>query len=172
MSDPIDVTVETDEETTTARVHDDEAELESGDTTVRFCVDGADTASNDAKHSAADTDRTIAPLSAVPEDSTVRFEARSGDRGVSCFLHRNGEEVTAWRNSCPHKPHVPIDPGSGAIVSGDELVCHEHGARFEEDSGVCTAGPCAGDRLDPVEVAVEDGTVVLTDDRFDVAERY
>lgn len=172
MTDPIDVTVETDEETTTVRVHDDDAEVESGDTTVRFSVDGAATTSDDSERSGPDADRTIAPLSAVPEDSTLRFEARNGDRGVGCFLDRAGEEVMAWRNSCPHKPQIPIDPGSGAIVSGDELVCHEHGARFDEDSGVCTAGPCAGDRLDPVDVAVEDGAVVLTDDRFDVAERY
>jgi nitrite reductase/ring-hydroxylating ferredoxin subunit len=171
MSDPIDVTVETDADARSVRVHDDEAEVESGDTTVRFSVDGtAD--DGDEADTGTEEDRVIAPLSAVPEDSTLRFEARREDRGVDCVLHRAGEEVMAWRNSCPHKPHIPIDPGSGAIVSGDELVCHKHGARFEEDSGVCTAGPCAGDSLDAIDVAVEDGDVVLTDDRFDFARRY
>ncbi|UIO98432.1 Rieske 2Fe-2S domain-containing protein [Halobaculum sp. CBA1158] len=112
----------------------------------------------------------VAPLEDVPTDSTIRRTAMRPDdrRGVGFILRRDAEtdEVFAWRNSCPHKPEVPLDPGRGARVDGGEIVCHEHGARFECGDGLCTWGPCVGEELDPVGVEVRDGDVYLDDERF------
>ncbi|EMA20742.1 Rieske (2Fe-2S) protein [Haloarcula argentinensis] len=180
MSDPVDVTVDTDDESESVRIHDDGGEVEAGDATVRFsfsstsddgqAADGNDEQSPDGNDDGEDPCR-IAELDSVPTDSTLVFEARNGRRGVNCILHRSGDAVAAWRNSCPHQPEVPLDPGRGAIVRGDQLVCHKHGAQFEPDDGVCTHGPCAGDALDSIEVSVRDGDVYLTDERFERAER-
>ena len=169
MSDFVDVTVDTDDESESVRIHDDDGEVEAGDATVRFSFSGT----GDDKQSPDDGDdpRRIAELDLVPTDSTLVFEARDDRRGVNCILHRSGDAVAAWRNSCPHQPEVPLDPGRGAIVRGDRLVCHKHGAQFEPDGGVCTHGPCAGDALDSIEVTVRDGDVYLTDERFERAER-
>ena len=184
MSDPVDVTVDTDDESESVRIHDDDGEVEAGGTTVRFSFsgtgdddrgadDGDDGPSPDSKEptDGGDDPRRIADLDSVPTDSTLVFEARDGRRGVNCILHRSGDAVAAWRNSCPHQPEVPLDPGRGAIVRGDRLVCHKHGAQFEREGGVCTHGPCAGDALDSIEVSVRDGDVYLTDERFERAER-
>jgi len=187
MSDPVDVTVDTDDESESVRIHDDDGEVEAGDTTVRFSFSGAGndqaadgddetpTGGNDEHppdgNDDSDDPRRIVELDSVPTDSTLVFEARDGRRGVSCILHRSGDAVAAWRNSCPHQPEVPLDPGRGAIVRGDRLVCHKHGAQFERDDGVCTHGPCAGDALDSIEVTIRDGDVYLTDERFERAER-
>jgi nitrite reductase/ring-hydroxylating ferredoxin subunit len=180
MSDPVDVTVDTDDESESVRIHDDDGEVEAGDTTVRFSfsgtgddghvADGDDEQLPDGNDD-GDDPRRIAELDSVPTDSTLVFEARNGRRGVNCILHCAGDAVAAWRNSCPHQPEVPLDPGRGAIVRGDRLVCHKHGAQFERDGGVCTHGPCAGDALDSIEVTVRDGDVYLTDERFERAER-
>jgi nitrite reductase/ring-hydroxylating ferredoxin subunit len=173
MSDPVDVTVDTDEESESVRIHDDDGEVEAGDATVRFRFSGADDQGVDGGDGddSGDDPRRIVELDAVPTDSTLVFEARDGRRGVNCILHRSGDAVAAWRNSCPHQPEVPLDPGRGAIVRGDQLVCHKHGAQFEPEGGVCTHGPCAGDALDSIEVSVRDGDVYLTDERFERAER-
>ncbi|MFU1781183.1 Rieske (2Fe-2S) protein [Haloarcula japonica] len=178
MSDPVDVTVDTDDESESVRVHDDGGEVEAGDATVRFSFSGTgedgQSSGNDEQSSGnddGDDPCRIAELDSVPTDSTLVFEARNGRRGVNCILHRSGDAVAAWRNSCPHQPEVPLDPGRGAIVRGDQLVCHKHGAQFEPDNGVCTHGPCAGDALDSIEVTVRDGDVYLTDERFERAER-
>ncbi|RLM48202.1 (2Fe-2S)-binding protein [Haloarcula sp. Atlit-47R] len=179
MSDPVDVTVDTDGESESVRIHDDGGEVEAGDATVRFSFSGTgdnDQSGDDDERSPNGNDggadpRRIVALDSVPTDSTLVFEARDGRRGVNCILHRAGDAVVAWRNSCPHQPEVPLDPGRGAIVRGDQLVCHKHGAQFEPTDGVCTHGPCAGDALDGVEVAVQDGDVYLTDERFERAER-
>jgi nitrite reductase/ring-hydroxylating ferredoxin subunit len=183
MSDPVDVTVDTDDESESVRIHDDDGEVEAGGATVRFSFSGTggDQAADGTDEQPTDGDdeqptgdgdpRHIVELDAVPTDSTLVFEARDGRRGVNCILHRSGDAVVAWRNSCPHQPEVPLDPGRGAIVRGDQLVCHKHGAQFEPDDGVCTHGPCAGDALDGIEVSVQGDSVYLTDERFERAER-
>jgi nitrite reductase/ring-hydroxylating ferredoxin subunit len=181
MTDPVRITLEGDDDSTAVRVYDDEGDVSTDDATFRFSIDGGregdangdDTDGNaDSRDASADTDpRRIAPLEDVPTNGTLRCEARRDRRGTELILRREGTDVSAWRNSCPHKPEVRIDPGSGAIVRDDQLVCHEHGARFECGDGVCTAGPCRGDALDPIAVAVRDGTVYLSDDRFDSCRR-
>ncbi|WP_408957094.1 Rieske (2Fe-2S) protein [Natrinema sp. 74] len=175
MTDSVRVTLEGNDDATSVTVYGDEGDVSTDDATFRFSVgDGAETVSGDAApadETESGAPRHIAPLADVPTDGTLRCEARSGDRGTELILRREGEAVSAWRNSCPHEPEVRLDPGPGAIVRDDRLVCHEHGARFECGDGVCTAGPCRGDALESIAVAVRDGAVYLTDDRFDSCRR-
>ncbi|MGQ3411539.1 Rieske (2Fe-2S) protein [Natrinema sp. LN54] len=180
MTDPVRVTLEGTDDSTSVRVYGDEGDVSTGDATFRFSVDGdreGDSSDDRADDRSADADgknddpRRIVPLADVPTNGTLRCEARCDRRGTELILRRDGSDVSAWRNSCPHKPEVRLDPGTGAIVRDDQLVCHEHGARFECDDGVCTAGPCRGDALETVAVAVRDGAVYLTDDRFDSCRR-
>lgn len=51
-----------------------------------------------------------------------------------------------------------------------EIVCTNHGAFFESDTGLCTLGPCEGAVLTEVSVAVEDGDAYLTDDEYEFLE--
>lgn len=173
MTDPVRVTLEDDDETTSVRVYDDEGDVSTDGATFRFSVDGDSSGGEEPTATEADGEepRYVAPLSAVPTDGTLRCEARRDRRGTELILRRRGDDVLAWRNSCPHRPEVRLDPGPGAIVRDDHLVCHEHGARFEPDDGVCTAGPCRGDALEGIAVTVRDGDVYLTDDRFDSCRR-
>jgi nitrite reductase/ring-hydroxylating ferredoxin subunit len=153
-----------------------EQAIESDGNTDSASPDGDADATQSTEATAAERadPRYVAPVSAVPTDSTLRCEVLQGDRGWEVILRRVGEEVTAWHNSCPHKPEVRLDPGGGAIVDGDEVVCHDHGARFEcgdGDGGVCTYGPCRGDALEAVAMTRRDGDVYLTDERFDACRR-
>ncbi|PSQ04085.1 (2Fe-2S)-binding protein [Halobacteriales archaeon QS_6_71_20] len=175
MDDPVRVTVETDDGTERETVYDSEGEIDADGATFRFDVDEgrADGADADAAVDGDDTETDplfVASLSDVPTDTTIRRTAMrpDGRRGVEFVLRRDADaaEVFAWRNSCPHRPEVPLDTGRGARVEDGEIVCHEHGARFECGDGLCTWGPCVGEELDPVGVAVRDGAVYLDDDRF------
>lgn len=187
MRDSIRVNVASDHEEESAHVHDDAGEVTAGDATFRFSIDGVDV-EDAGEEESADTEnrshdegaerdderdpRYIAPVHEVPSNSTLRCEAVDGRRGTEVILRRENEtNVFAWRNSCPHKPKVPLDPGSGAIVDDDQIVCHEHGARFECGDGFCTYGPCRGDALDEIDVEVRDGNVYLSDERFDACNR-
>lgn len=118
-----------------------------------------------------DDPRYVAALEDVPTNGTIRCEALRGRRGVEFILRREDGEAFAWRNSCPHEPEVRLDPGWGAMVRDGQIVCHEHGARFECGDGLCTYGPCRGKVLDPIGVDVRGGAVYLTDERFEACRR-
>lgn len=197
MRDAVRVSIESEYEEDSARIHDDSGQVETSDATFSFSIDGngpsegdvdrgdserveSDQEESDQKESEPEHDapsdedsepRHIAPLQEVPTDSTIRCEAVQGRRGTELILRREGEEVFAWHNSCPHKPKVPLDPGNGAIVDDDQIVCHEHGARFECGDGYCSYGPCRGDELEEFDVEIRDGDVYLADDRFDACNR-
>jgi hypothetical protein len=48
-----------------------------------------------------------------------------------------------------------------------EIICANHGAYFESDSGQCTYGPCEGAFLEGIDVTAEDGDVYLTDEEYE-----
>lgn len=186
MRDPARVTLETETDERTVRVHDDEGELDVGDATFRFAVRGNGTATesdgDDLDLDEVDADdadavdrtagpesdpRYLAPVEEIPTNGTLRIEVYDGQYGVEGILQRNDGDVLAWENSCPHEPEVRLDKGFGALVNDGQLVCHKHGARFDCDDGLCTRGPCRGSVLDAIEVKVRDETVFLADERFE-----
>lgn len=83
-------------------------------------------------------------------------------RALRVIALRSGNEVTAYRNQCPHRG-TPLDirPDDFLDRDGRHIVCSTHGAIFRKEDGYCLAGPCAGDRLEPVGVRVENGIVLV-----------
>ncbi|VIO68636.1 hypothetical protein CI1B_22590 [Bradyrhizobium ivorense] len=84
-----------------------------------------------------------------------------------------GDDYLGYVNRCPHDS-LWLNIGSGEFFSSDRsfLRCARHGARFEIDTGLCIDGPCTGQALEPVALAVIEGDVclcgikLLEDDRF------
>ncbi|WP_126663304.1 Rieske (2Fe-2S) protein [Haloterrigena salifodinae] len=122
----------------------------------------------------------ITALEDVPTDSTVLFRVTDdsdGEREAILVATENGDDGTdgepeadrlaCWLNYCQHLTHIKIDKGSGAPMRSGELVCANHGAYFDADSGECTYGPCEGAYLTDLEVTVDDGDVYLTDDDYE-----
>ncbi|WP_276261078.1 Rieske (2Fe-2S) protein [Haloglomus litoreum] len=91
------------------------------------------------------------------------------DDGDGDSDHAPDAGIACWKNYCQHWTDVRLDKGSGARVRDGELWCNKHAATFRLDDGVCTHGPCEGAVLDEIEVAVHDGGVYLTDDRYEFA---
>jgi len=126
----------------------------------------------------------ITALSDVPNDSTVCFRVtdESGEKREA-ILVTNGvavtdggeraedttddESVACWLNYCQHLTHIKLDKGSGAPMRDGELICANHGAYFEADSGHCTYGPCEGAYLTDLSVTVSEGDVYLTDEDYE-----
>ncbi len=78
------------------------------------------------------------------------------------ILFRDGDEVRAWVNVCPHAGRQ-LDWAPGEFLKSKDglLVCAAHGASFELQAGECVAGPCRGESLRKVGVEVRDGAVWL-----------
>ena len=134
----------------------------------------------------------IASLEDIPTESTFLFTIEERDTGeeIEAIALRvddgpgNGtndettdsvvtddeeanDAVVGWLNYCQHLTHIRLDKGSGAPTRNGEIVCANHGATFERDSGLCTYGPCEGAYLNGVEVAVENGDVYLDDPDYE-----
>lgn len=103
----------------------------------------------------------LARLSDLPEGEPVAVEATLDGEAESLILFRDGDTVRAWRNICPHAGR-PLDWSPGRFLRSKDglLVCAVHGASFELGQGACVAGPCRGQSLSAVPLAVVDGQVL------------
>ena len=89
-----------------------------------------------------------------PPDGLSETEAVIDGETQSLIVLRRGDRVQAWLNICPHAGRrLDWAPGRFLVDKGN-LVCAAHGATFELEHGECIAGPCRGQSLVAVAVAV------------------
>ena len=95
----------------------------------------------------------------------LKFNPDKLNAGVCYFPQATGKQVIvvvcegrayAYENLCPHMS-TPLNMihDNIAVKKGKYLVCSNHGAIFEADSGKCVGGPCAGASLKAVDFQIE-----------------
>lgn len=101
-------------------------------------------------------------LTRLDDGAFAEVEATLDGDAQSLLLYRDGDQVRAWLNVCPHAGRR-LDWAPGQFLKSKEglLVCAAHGASFELSGGECVAGPCRGETLRAVAVTVRDGAVFL-----------
>ena len=113
----------------------------------------------------ADGSGSAAPLltlERLADDAFAAVEATLDGDAESLLLFRQGDQVRAWLNVCPHAGRrLDWAPGQFLRSKDGLLVCAAHGASFELVGGQCVAGPCRGDALRAVPVVVRGGAVWL-----------
>jgi len=113
----------------------------------------------------ADGSGSAAPLltlERLADDAFAAVEATLDGDAESLLLYRQGDQVRAWLNVCPHAGRrLDWAPGQFLRSKDGLLVCAAHGASFELVGGQCVAGPCRGDALRAVPVVVRGGAVWL-----------
>lgn len=101
-------------------------------------------------------------LDAIPDGGFAEVEAAIDGDAESLLLYREGGQVRAWFNVCPHAGRrLDWSPGQFLKTKDGLLVCAAHGATFELGRGECVAGPCRGEALRSVAVEVRDGEVLV-----------
>lgn len=125
-------------------------------------TDGVRTSLNPGVTSGTEASPLIA-LSALADGVPAEVEATVDGSAESLIVLRRGGHVRAWLNICPHAGRrLDWAPGRFLLSKG-QLVCAAHGATFEPDAGLCVAGPCRGQSLRAVAVAViGDGVFLAT----------
>ena len=97
----------------------------------------------------------------IEDGGFAEIEVMLDGDAESLILHRDGSDVRAWLNVCPHAGRrLDWAPGKFPKSNG-LLVCAAHGASFELVEGQCVAGPCRGDRLRAVAIELRDDAVYL-----------
>lgn len=110
----------------------------------------------------SDTLSVLLPLSRIADGALVEAEGLVDGVHESLVLHRRGDAVRGWLNICPHAGRrLDWAPGQFLVSKDGLLVCAAHGAAFDLADGACVAGPCRGQSLAAVDVAIEGDAVVL-----------
>ncbi|MDR0182979.1 Rieske (2Fe-2S) protein [Lysobacter arvi] len=113
---------------------------------------------------AARSTEPLVALERLPDGAFAEVEAVVDGDAESLILYRDGDHVRAWLNICPHAGRrLDWAPGQFLKSKDGHLVCAAHGASFELVGGECVGGPCRGESLRAVGVAVRDGAVWLLD---------
>ena len=101
-------------------------------------------------------------LTDIPNGEAKGFsvETAAGKRDI--LVHRDGNIVRGYVNSCPHVGS-PLDWAPDRFISldGFHLLCGTHGALFRPEDGYCVSGPCAGDSLECVPISLIEDEVVF-----------
>ncbi|NWG46954.1 MAG: Rieske (2Fe-2S) protein [Alphaproteobacteria bacterium] len=99
----------------------------------------------------------------ISEGGARGFSFGSGADAVDIVLVRTKGALHAYLNACPHQgtpletfPDRFTDPQTGL------LVCSTHGARFRPEDGHCVSGPCKGEALRRLSLAIADGQAIVT----------
>ncbi|NOZ10599.1 MAG: Rieske (2Fe-2S) protein [Gammaproteobacteria bacterium] len=92
----------------------------------------------------------------------VRFTVQIEGQSHPAFVIRFRDEIKAFVNECSHIG-VELDwqPGIFFDITGQQIVCSTHGARYSPLSGKCIAGPCGAKGLIPLKVQVVEEEVHL-----------
>jgi nitrite reductase/ring-hydroxylating ferredoxin subunit len=99
-------------------------------------------------------------------DDLAGVEARAYAVTTACehgiFIVPRAGKFYGYLNRCPHRG-LPLNwlPDRFLDASGTYIQCANHAALFDVMDGRCIAGPCAGDRLTPVELTVRGDEVWL-----------
>jgi nitrite reductase/ring-hydroxylating ferredoxin subunit len=100
---------------------------------------------------------------ALPPGRTAKFRLAGTGRPVEGFIVNHDGHISAYVSRCPHVG-TPLDlwPNEFYTEDGRALICSTHGAVYEPVTGVCTAGPCVGDRLESLAVRREGDVLVVS----------
>jgi len=75
---------------------------------------------------------------------------------------RQAGKYYAYVNRCPHQgTRLDFEPKQFLDSSLRYLLCGKHGAQFDIATGLCNDGPCKGERLEPVEVVIDENEVCI-----------
>jgi nitrite reductase/ring-hydroxylating ferredoxin subunit len=104
----------------------------------------------------------VAQAGDISHGNSRKFQLTCGDKTLDGFVVNFKGRFHAYVNRCCHIP-VPLDWTDNEFFTTDRrhLICLTHGATYEPDTGICVDGPCPGEYLDAIPVAVYHGQVVV-----------
>jgi nitrite reductase/ring-hydroxylating ferredoxin subunit len=111
---------------------------------------------------ASDSSVRVTDATSLAEGEARTFTYRRAGKSYEGFVLRHRLGFFAYANSCPHWS-VDLDLGFGDFYDAelDRIFCRNHGALFLPETGLCSAGPCAGLHLEQFAVALDGEDAVV-----------
>ena len=104
----------------------------------------------------------ICPLDRLSDPGSFGFTLEFDGERIEGFVVKRDGECFAYRNSCPHTGS-PLDWVEHQFLDldGALIQCSTHDARFLIDTGECVFGPCPGQSLEALSIALRDDAIYL-----------
>lgn len=105
---------------------------------------------------APDSGAILGPVHDLPNDGAREYAFGRGPSAFRMFVVRRGTLLRAYLNLCPHFS-LPLNQEPDRFLSpdGETLLCSQHFAEFDIESGRCIAGACLGSHLDAIPVHID-----------------
>jgi len=104
----------------------------------------------------------LCALDELSDPASRGFSLNLPEGNLELVLVKVRGRLRAYRNRCPHTGvNLEWRPDQFLDFSESFIQCATHGALFLPEDGLCVRGPCAGLRLEPLDLAVDAGTVYL-----------
>jgi len=105
----------------------------------------------------------VCPAVDIQNNQSIKFTVPGEKYDREGFLIKFKDKLKAFFNECPHIG-LALDWDDNDFFSNDltKLVCKNHGAEFNPHDGDCTAGPCTGVGLKPINVSENEGDIYVT----------
>lgn len=110
----------------------------------------------------ASSHTVVCKLDELTDPDCRGLELVVAGRPYDAFIVRQGQQVYAYLNSCPHTGG-PLDWIAHQFLDLDKafIQCATHDALFQINDGFCVSGPCHGQRLTALPVYIRDGEVTI-----------
>ena len=106
--------------------------------------------------------QVICSLNRLKKLKTIGFTYMRDGEEHGAFVVYKGGEICAYQNRCPHVGvELNWQPDQFLSLDGASIQCSMHGALFRIDDGFCHSGPCYGESLKMLKVAICDGNVII-----------
>jgi nitrite reductase/ring-hydroxylating ferredoxin subunit len=106
--------------------------------------------------------QVLCQTSDIEDPGSKSFEVKVQNETRSVFVVHKDGQFYGYINECPHTgANLEWQEDQFLDMDNALIQCATHDALFTIDEGLCIAGPCNGDSLTPIEIAVIDDQVVL-----------
>jgi nitrite reductase/ring-hydroxylating ferredoxin subunit len=104
----------------------------------------------------------VAKASEIAHGDSRKFRLVCGAKTLDGFVVNFRGRFYAYVNRCCHIP-IPLDWTDNEFFTRDKrhLICLNHGATYEPNTGLCVDGPCPGEYLEVLPVVVKRGQVIV-----------
>jgi nitrite reductase/ring-hydroxylating ferredoxin subunit len=108
--------------------------------------------------------KPLAKVTDVPNGKSLKIYFQRSGKMVEGFLACYQGKIVAYENECRHLP-VSLDYGLGRFFTRDGkfFICQTHSALYDPLTGLCTDGPCVGEKLRPIRIRVAGGKIWLAE---------
>ena len=99
----------------------------------------------------------------INEGESKAYTLTINKQPFSLFVVRQCGQFYAYENHCPHTGiALNWQPDQFLDFTNQRIQCSTHGALFRIADGFCKWGPCLGKYLRPLNIHIENGTLILT----------